>query len=676
MLCGVLLFSTSARAQTVDLDQLLAVLAEVIQDRAKQVAADTVKRRLAAELCGKSLVLQTTSLHLGRPACLASKASCTADDIYVNTCRAMTVAGTGGLTNVQFLKTVAADTVSVAVRLAAISLSAERFHAEGLDAFGPALYRVGELLTKPTATDDDLAEVLFGLADSLETNQQKAMLERLGAHPATAALLASTRTAVPSVMTPDACDDWRAQAPQRAARFEEFAKDPKHLDGCSDEDCWNKQLELRLGDLLRKLRCPIGDPRATYRQLGYVVSEANLYDKAFAEKKSEASLTPFVDAVRANVSPLVPRDELSTGVRLIAASLRARVQKPDQLETFFATLDADADRALSAGSLDPLRQSKALDWANRNTWEGPVRVVRDTMKDLLAQPRLVIALQLKPVSGVSSKQLQERAEAVRLIADLVHSLRQMAAARREKEPLGAKVARVLRTLSHVIGALTPAKNDQGTVDALEEALTLGADVVELAESRQWVGLALSVAMALERHRSAEAPQQLVGTLRFVQMLMSVYQATSPEEAKSLFTAALQDLSARRERYDGFTIDVGALVAVRGGAQLNSAGTTMPAAATEFVGGVFAPVGLQLASGCLGVLLYPFDLGSYLVGRSGGEAPKPFAALRFGGSLFLRPSADLPLVAGVGSDYHPAFDGYPDVRLFGFLALELPLFTLY
>src|SRR5581483_849885 len=95
---AVLVCSSGANAQAVDtaaVDRAVQALAEVLKERAKQVAAHTVQRKVIDELCapaGKERVLQlnypvggadggmglgTLTLYLGgRVACQSSAADC------------------------------------------------------------------------------------------------------------------------------------------------------------------------------------------------------------------------------------------------------------------------------------------------------------------------------------------------------------------------------------------------------------------------------------------------------------------------------------------------------------------------------------------------------------------------------------------------------------------------
>lgn len=699
---GVVVFVASpVRAQTVDVDKLLGVLAEVIQDRAKQVAAETVKARLLAGVCGRDVELKANArsltLHLGAECVNRKEQPCTADDLFVKTCRLARAPGSTSLTDVSFLKAVAADTIGFTIRLAAFSIDAQSFSDAGLDALGPMLYRLAEVLSQPGHTDDDVAQVLLEFSDALSTDHAAVTLATLGSSSATKALLADVVQALSKTDTASVlgtgqltatitCEDWDAGRAKRSATFVKLFETPDA--GYSEagnqpclpaaKECAAAQLGLRLGDLLKKLECqPTGDDaRRAYRQLGYVITEKSLYEKAFTELGTTGAqhLDDFIGAVPGLVAPVPPRDELARGVRLVGAALRARSRDRAELERWLKALDVDARAAVNAGNIELLRRSDALNWSSRDTWPDSVRAVREAAKDLIAHPRVAAALQLgAPRIG---EQQKARVDALRAMAELFQRLLVMSQKPAAEDSIGVRVAALLRAIAGVAGAI---EGGGEAATAMREALKLGGDVVALAEQRDWLGLALAAGDALERLMPGKIPPEVANALHFVRVLMAVHQAKSPEEAKATFAAALQEVTSRAERYDVFTVDLAALVSVRGGAQWNEkplpdrVGAALP---SEAIFGLFAPVGVQFAWRWLGGLLYPLDLGSSLLARSGGEPPKAASAVRIGVSLYARPWNDVPIVFGAGYDYRPAFETYADQRVFGFAALELPLFIIH
>jgi hypothetical protein len=207
-------------------------------------------------------------------------------------------------------------------------------------------------------------------------------------------------------------------------------------------------------------------------------------------------------------------------------------------------------------------------------------------------------------------------------------------------------------------------------ERLAEALEQVSTVLRLGADRDWVGLALSVSD--EMHAHAEDAKQISRGFSFIRVLMSMYQAASVDEAKAIFQATLEEEGARERRYGATTVDVAALFAARAGYQRTS-GLDAPVEGALY--GLYAPFGVQLAHGPVGVLLYPIDLGAYLV-----ATPAPRLrwqdALRAGTAAYVRPSAEIPIVVGAGFDYHPKIDTLTEWRAFGFAALELPLYSLH
>lgn len=244
----------------------------------------------------------------------------------LKTCRLAKAPGSTSLTDVSFLKTVAADTIGFTICLAAFSIDARSFSDAGLDALGPMLYRLAEVLSQPGHTDDDVAQVLLDFSDTLSTDHAAATLAALGSSAATKALLADVVQALSKTDTASVlgtgqltatieCAEWEAGRAKRSAAFVKLFETPDAgypgagNSGCptGSKECAAAQLGLRLGDLLKKLECqPTGDDaRKAYRQLDYVITEQNLYQTAFTELATPGSqhLDEFIGAVPGLVTP-------------------------------------------------------------------------------------------------------------------------------------------------------------------------------------------------------------------------------------------------------------------------------------------------------------------------------------------------------------------------------------
>src|SRR5262249_10761988 len=93
------------------------------------------------------------------------------------------------------------------------------------------------------------------------------------------------------------------------------------------------------------------------------------------------------------------------------------------------------------------------------------------------------------------------------------------------------------------------------------ALTLGttSKILRLASEREWVGLAFEISDNLHAQIGLELPEGLTNSVRVIRILLSMYQAASVEEAKAIFTNALEEEGSRETRYEAVSIDFGALL---------------------------------------------------------------------------------------------------------------------
>ena len=84
-------------------------------------------------------------------------------------------------------------------------------------------------------------------------------------------------------------------------------------------------------------------------------------------------------------------------------------------------------------------------------------------------------------------------------------------------------------------------------------------VARLGE-QDWVGLVLHFSDLLEE-QNKDGAKVLARPLKFIRVLMAVYQAESKDEAQAIFAAALDDEASREERYGRFSIDIAAQLGV-------------------------------------------------------------------------------------------------------------------
>jgi hypothetical protein len=199
-------------------------------------------------------------------------------------------------------------------------------------------------------------------------------------------------------------------------------------------------------------------------------------------------------------------------------------------------------------------------------------------------------------------------------------------------------------------------------------------IVSRASDRDWVGVGLQLSSALE---AARANGDVQRALRFVRSLMSMYQTRSVPVAQGIFQATLTDAGSRAQRYDTISFDLAALVAPRVGYQYNQhlqTGTWVGEGGPML--GLYLPVGVQISKGWWGVLAYPLDIGAYLVVQPGQEGPMWGDIVRPGIAGYVRLWRDVPVTFGAAVDYRPLLYGTQQFRLFGFAALEFPVYPLH
>jgi hypothetical protein len=300
----------------------------------------------------------------------------------------------------------------------------------------------------------------------------------------------------------------------------------------------------------------------------------------------------------------------------------------------FAYLDADAFRAQH---LSP-----------------PISRVRDDLKTMSVLPWL----------GLQKANIGEVLAVVRELTDVQTS----------PESGLHHLASYVRVLSDALKLAKPGAA-VAMQDAVVDAVVQLASALDLAADKDWIGIAVKLTDELDSIGALKEPS-VKRSISFVRILLSSYQASSPDEAKAIFSSGLETVGSRRQRFDEMAIDVGALFAARAGydSTLAQSGTTTSSA----LYGLFAPVGVQFAYKHLGLLAYPIDVGSYLtVTKNESDAPQWRDSLRFGGALYFRPSSQVPVVFGGGADVRPTIgDRVGSWRVFGVLALELPLYLIY
>ncbi len=519
--------------------------------------------------------------------------------------------------------------------------------------------------------------------------------------------------------------DRRAQGPLFAGRDQPCEeayprpRDPGAPDPLGEVrlSCASARVTLNLHDALVKLRCAEQEKRedvvrASLRELGYVVGEQLAYRGAFlglAEAAAGKSIAPeavdcaaaaapadvckldaFLDAVAQLDLSDLPREELAYGVRFLGVYAAAVGAAPAATADWIALLRADLDRIRG----DPEEAYRALLHGRALGTDAPITSpavgeLSAAAKDLLSLP------------GLGFRQHQRlRDSAAQGRVSLLHLLRAI-----QEDPIAS------RTLPRFVAALAdflvdlakmtdaaaaelanaPARRGLDAAAVLKEheralergrsllrgseAIAMGAGAVRLAARRDWVGLAAQVSDELTKRASPGRFDELASAIRFLRVLLSMYQAGTVEEAKAIFASTLEDEGGRERRYADTVIDVAALVGGRGGFEHTRTHGASPETSDGGLYGLFAPFGLQVAKGKWGLLFYPVDLGTYLVATPGAGGPRWPDALRVGLAGYLRLWRETPVVFGLGGDYRPRLDDREESRVFLTAALELPLFTI-
>lgn len=379
----------------------------------------------------------------------------------------------------------------------------------------------------------------------------------------------------------------------------------------------------------------------------------------------------------------VPREELASGLRTLVLAVRARREDPAGARAWLNQLRTDITKAMDPGQSPRFlnlayleNESDSLNWVTRSQYSVHVQALRDSIKDMLALPHWeLLSSQRRTQQGA--------AQAQKAIAALLRVFQKVADARELPTSVEQSLPRlgdIMEALADLTVALTanPETTDKKMLEDLSDALRLSSTVMNLAGERDWVGIALNTTQVL-RTRFNAGPEVMGRSFSFLRVLMSMYQAQSVDEAKGIFAATLEEEASREQRYGALSVDIAALVAVRGGGQFSSQRKTAELDAkntSAAFGGLFVPVGFQLTYKGIGGLVYPVDVGTYLLATSEkDDKPRWPDAVRLGASVYGRPWSSVPVVFGAGSDFRPAFEDRTETRVFGFAALELPLYML-
>jgi hypothetical protein len=747
----------AAAATTETANEVLSALAEVIKDRSRLVASQTIRNDILSELCRGTLTVTSKSGEVrelkmgGSDACKADPhTGCTADDQFVDSCTVLDTLD-APLTDPTYLKRFGRDALRFGFRIGGAEYDAELYAQLDIAELADFVYNLLDLLSQPDVSPSDLANPLLAFADHLGDErsiasfkgiaalpQTRALLQQklppLGARvaeaigdlacrqlakdpdlartsptlyraiagasslakqktPACAAVVAQSWQWLRPLSSADDCQALRANdlEPLRQLFRELFlvagapleAGFKRSCDQLPAEDvsaCHGAMLAMRLYPPLARSRCSSSAQGSAELSQGL----RNLYF-LFGGRDGQSvpdalkAYVPGDEAIEQDwlalgaearrqlaISAGVGQYELASTLRLTGSLLQAYQTLPTEVEDWLTKVQGELE--LGSGNADPLA-AKSLLWASRPTLPAPLRDVRDALVNVLMLPRLRLAL-----SSAASE--NEYYKATKQVALAIGNLARFAKAQNKpaaKEDAIRRFAQLLRAQAAIVGATAQVekleKHERKRLERLARLLENGADVSERVAESDWVGVAVVVSdQARDSLKSRKDLTIIASSLAFSRVLLSAYQSKSKEDAKAVFEAALEDVASRERRYARWTVDIAALAAARGGLQRQEDDT-------RGYYGMFAPVGAQVACQGFGLLLYPVDVGAYLV--DSGSAPESSEAVRFGLASYARFSSSVPIVLGLGGDYRPAIEDRAQAwRAHAFIALELPLYTIH
>jgi len=682
---------------------------------------------------------------LPQPGQQPQKGVCTPDDVFVRTCRAA-VRMEAPLNDPYLLKSLSQDTVDFLMRVSARALDKEGYVESGLVEIGAFVHAALEQLSGEKKGPGDLSQPLLDLADRLEKGEfAERLFDELEATRRPAALQAELQGVVEGWVkvekctpftdpaTPGGCQPawYAATCPPDAARdaarnavYEKlFGAGGGLADGrntacraaypgneAKRRKCWKARLTHNLYGVLVRGAClaqnPSPDPlesRKVFRELTYVVDELVVYREALEGLNvGTRTLDEFAVAVQRVRLTALPRAELGAGIRFLGAYAAALGESPERTREWVKTLRAELGDAVQAGTLqafEGLLRGGALGMSGpyQGSTFGALRGATKDLLTLTAFPFLRASVGF-PRGDADLLATLKAAEVVQVAAtDMLAALGEGKADAGAASALLVRVGAFIEQLAKVAEVrekvtTTLETGGKGRVGAapvdfrrVASSMRAGAVVLSLAAKKDWVGLALRLEDELARLAAKGKVVELERSLRFVKVLLSMYQAESTDEAKAIFSAALEDASSRERRFHGaWTFDVAALFGLKGGAgyvRQVALGTNHVTNSTLV--GLAAPLGVQVGRGHFGLLVYPLDLGSYLtapVSTGGADQPKAGevawqSALRFGVATYWRIWADVPVILGAAADVSPRIEENVELRWYGTLALELPLFVI-
>jgi hypothetical protein len=493
--------------------------------------------------------------------------------------------------------------------------------------------------------------------------------------------------------TDKACDTFHGDQPHRLAKFKEWFQDGKLYDAAKDapcaqnvggtlvDGCMVAQLLVNPTSLAHKARCITRSPDTARDlvELAHILGEQARHRETMLALGMKPAADAF-DEVMKGYGALtlndVPHQALAYGVDVVGRFMKAYSVDPKRAKKWGEEVVHDMRKAAQtkpADVVDAILKTQSFIPA---TYVGqPIEFedLRAAATHFVSLPRLYRAAGTVPASFDWSN------SATRTIFDSLNGLTTV-----ETSPHAAVyvLASELRALGDVVrtAAAVPAlKGNEQAMRSTAAALECAGRVIKLGADRKWTEL--GGVLIDDLSTSMDDLSTIERPVRFVRTILAVYEAPNVEEAKAIFRKSLDDEASRERRFDHLTVDFGALVGGRWGGERRendpSPTLTRPQTERSKVYGLYAPAGIQVAVPYFALLLYPVDLGTYLVKTSQTESsvPRWTEALRFGAAAYVRPWRTVPIVFGGGVDAQPKIEDHKSYRAQFTVGMELPLIQL-
>lgn len=442
--------------------------------------------------------------------------------------------------------------------------------------------------------------------------------------------------------------------------------------------CRMAQLTFRLQDMLYRNRISDFDAKGKIRRLLYTLDRSDIYiDAAFGDQNLINNYNEFVKKVGSVLAASVNdgtinRAAINDSLNLTAAVAQALTYEQEDAVKWLKQFQKDL-RTSSIKSMEDIISLPSLDWFNKDEVPYYTGRMRSAFKHILVTPQIYLYSWKNGERDID--------QLLKFIREVNNAISMITLNFTDKPTVTTVINQLAALIKAVSENMPNSENEQ--VKQFASAIDGIYKILSHAQDRDWVAISFDINDQLLKHKADKI--EIQHGLQFSRTLLSMYQASSVEEAKGIFQSTLEHQASRKTRYgQDWTVDIAALVGARYGSvqqEWDKASTNENS--TDDGYGIYAPFGIQFAGfpclSWLGVMVYPIDLGAYISGSNSDESPeiRVQSALHGGAAIYLRPSKKMPFVFGISGDYKPRFgnDDSEEKRVSGFLALELPLFII-